>query len=423
MRLLKSSFIASLLLAPVLAEAAYTTMTIEGVKQANGVWTAAGVMDTQGFVRTTGAVSVMGTTRNLPVALIADVSASAAIVRNAVRLSGPAALALSAYDLYQWATSGDIDANADGSAWVDSDPSVYEFGSYFKTVSNPVFSGSNPESAANAYFNRNGGSDYAPAKCTASSADAFLCTSYPFYNPNARVQINSQKSKCTSAQINTIKSCGDVVYSDESSFLKLPELTIPLIISGYTNLPSLKGQPTPIKGSQFTPFSEWMGDPYFKDGNWYRDRMDVSPSGTTSSPTRVKVDVGPVKLQGQTDPNTVPDTGPAGGTGGAPQPEKEKPTFCEANPMSIACVELGQLEDKPLEVVELPVNVTYTPWGASNAQCPAPTTIPLWGGDSISVTYQPVCDFVTTLRPLIIALAFFIAGLIITGYNFKKGGE
>ncbi|MFM5687602.1 hypothetical protein ACET70_22725, partial [Aeromonas caviae] len=85
-----------------IVSAAYTTMTIEGVKQANGVWTAAGVMDTQGFVRTTGAVSVMGTTRNLPVAMAVDTIAASAILKSTSRLLGPIALAASAYELYEW---------------------------------------------------------------------------------------------------------------------------------------------------------------------------------------------------------------------------------------------------------------------------------------------------------------------------------
>ncbi|PTT55535.1 virulence factor TspB C-terminal domain-related protein [Aeromonas sp. HMWF014] len=398
------------------AFAAYTTMTIEGVKQANGVWTAAGVMDTQGFVRTTGAVTVYGTTRNLPVSLAADIAASSALVRGAVRISGPVALALAAYDLYEWATSGDIDASANGQ-WVDSDPSVYEFGSFFSTVSNPPFSASNPESSANAYFNRNEVGVYAPAKCVVSSANAFLCESYPFINPNAKVRINSQKQKCTASQINTIKSCGDVVYSTDSSFLKLPALTIPLIISGFTKLPSLLGQPTPIKGSHFTPFSEWMSEPYFKNGNWYRDRMDVSPAPTASQPTRVRVDVGPIKIQGATDPQTVPNTGTAGGS----QP-KEEPSFCEANPQSIACAELGTLEPEPFNPIEKPFQITpQSPWGSGDAQCPAPKVINLHSGGFATMSYQPACDFFRGVRPVIIALAFIAALYIALGIPVGKG--
>ncbi|MGN5054641.1 virulence factor TspB C-terminal domain-related protein [Aeromonas veronii] len=186
--------------------------------------------------------------------------------------------------------------------------------------------------------------------------------------------------------------------------------------------PSMAGNPIPIESTSFTPFSEWYGDPYFKDGNWWRDRMDISPSGTPSDPVRVKVDIGPVKIEGQTNPETVPDTGPAGGTGGAPQPEKEKPTFCEANPMSIACAEMGELKDEKLEVEERPVDVSYTPWGSSTSQCPADKVIPLWEDQSITISYSPVCQFASLLRPLVIALAFVAAGFIVAGIT-RKGAE
>ncbi|WP_411682773.1 hypothetical protein [Aeromonas hydrophila] len=46
---LKAIIFAFLFAAPS-AFAGYTTMTIEGVQQANGVWTTAGVMDSMGFV-------------------------------------------------------------------------------------------------------------------------------------------------------------------------------------------------------------------------------------------------------------------------------------------------------------------------------------------------------------------------------------
>lgn len=401
MRLLKSSFIASLLLAPVLAEAAYTTMTIEGVKQANGVWTAAGVMDTQGFVRTTGAVSVMGTTRNLPVALTADAAASTGLLRVAARSAGPIALAAAAYDVYTWYTSDGIQASGD--TWSTGDFN-YSNGRCMSLQPSDSF-GSGRFTLDECRQLVNSVATYKP-----------VSTVLP-HNTNPNILLfRGTPSNYNIGQYWEFTKTPIPVTPDRDSSLPIPSFTI--ISSGFNKLPSLKGQPIPITGTTFIPFSEWQGSPYFKDGQWYRDRMDISPCPTASQPTRVCVDIGPQKLEGQTDPNTTPSGGTA--TGSTP---KEPTDFCKKNPMSIACIELGTVEDKPLEVVELPVNVTYTPWGASNAQCPAPTVIPLWGGDSISVTYQPVCDFVTKLRPLIIALAFFIAGLIITGYNFKKGGE
>lgn len=90
--------------------------------------------------------------------------------------------------------------------------------------------------------------------------------------------------------------------------------------------------------------------------------------------------------------------------------------------MSIACAEMGELKDEKLEVEERPVDVSYTPWGSSTSQCPADKVIPLWDDQSITISYSPVCQFASLLRPLVIALAFVAAGFIVAGIT-RKGAE
>lgn len=406
-----------------IASAAYTTMTIEGVKQANGVWTTAGVMDTQGFVRTTGAVSVYGTTRNLPMVMEADTALMSRMLKLSTKLAGPLAVAATAYDVYQWATSTDISSSGD--KWTQKNESSSDVGfSYGSEWTILNFAGvySSAEAACRSYNESRKGMSYWSPKyvLTPSGAGKYQCACksadlvYTTCNASVTAKNCSNGSQTLSCVIPT-----DL---PDDFFLRLPDPSLPVLSSGWSKLPSLAGQPIPIKGVGFKPYSEWMGDPYFKNGNWYRDRMDISPSGTTSSPTRVKVDIGPVKIEGATDPGTVPDTGPAGGGGTAPQPEKEKPTFCEANPMSIACAEMGELKDEKLEVEERPVDVSYTPWGSSTSQCPADKVIPLWDDQSITISYSPVCQFASLLRPLVIALAFVAAGFIVAGIT-RKGAE
>ena len=193
---------------------------------------------------------------------------------------------------------------------------------------------------------------------------------------------------------------------------------MPILASGWNNIPSLKGKGIPFTEATFTPYSEWRSDPYFKDGNWWRDRMDVSPAPTPGQPTRVRVDYGPVKLEGMTDPTVKPDDTPASEN---TQP-KEQTKFCDDNPDSIACAEMGKLEKEELEVKELPVNTSYTPWGSSNSTCPSPRTIPIFD-KTISISYQPICDFVLMLRPLIIGMALVSAAFIIGGFRRSGGGE
>ncbi|MGY4025870.1 virulence factor TspB C-terminal domain-related protein [Aeromonas rivuli] len=398
------------------AFAAYTTMTIEGVQQANGVWTAAGVMDTQGFVRKTGQVAVMGQTRNLPVALAADTAAAGALLKGAARLAGPVALAAAAYDVYEWVNSDD-DIEASGGEWVQSSGTVENWGFYWQANDSVrTCRESSHQQAANCLVALKG-SHYETPTCVYSTPDSYYCTAKNKLNPAAPTSFNSNRKTCTSS-IPT-ESCGTPPLADGNWFNnKLDQPSIPLIISGWNNIPALSTQPTPITSTDFTPFSDWMGQPYFKDGNWFRDRMDVSPAPTSSQPNRVRVDIGPIKLDGMTDPNVKPDDTPASGST-AP---KEQTKFCDDNPNSIACAELGTLEDEPITPVEIPFQITpQSPWGSDNANCPAPKVISLSTGGVVEITYQPTCDFLAGIRPAVLALAFLAALYIALGIPVGKG--
>lgn len=399
---------------------AYTTMTIEGVKQANGVWTAAGVMDTSGFVRTTGAVSVMGTTRNLPVAFKAKPIPASAMLKSTARLMGPIALAAAAYDVYEWVTSNGI--SEDNGQWVliseDSQDPYYDMGSEWRLGSYY----SSPSSACRAW--------HATQKNLWQWSEKWdvYDTKIPgvlscriFYQSQPSVVLVTAdvvKVNCRSGSDN--QSCVPYPVAGPSNFDNLPMPSNTVLANGFNNIPSLisGGAPFFEDSMSFTPYPQWIGDPYFKDGNWYRDRMDVSPAPTKSQPTRVKADIGPVKIDGATDPNTVPDTN----TGGGSAQPKEKPSFCEANPGSIACQEMGSLEQEPFNPVEKPFNITpQNPWGSGDAQCPAPKVMHLTTGSTVTLSYQPACDFFRGVRPAVLALALLAALYIALGIPVGKG--
>lgn len=407
-----------------IVSAAYTTMTIEGVKQANGVWTAAGVMDTQGFVRTTGAVTVSGHTASTAVALAVERNLAKNTFRNVVSKMGPVGLtAVGAFEVYNWMTSdGLVPCDDNGTAWCHAPDltgydNSYQYGQAYKACSGNCFFGSTRTEACTRWVTVN--NQYKLASIT----DTKCMVNFPDGNPAGYASLTPQS--CTIVG-NVATSCTQQKDPNKplptplsSDYFQNRDPSLPVLSDGFNNIPSLRDQGIPISGTSFTPFSTWLGDPYFKNGNWYRDRVDISPAPTPSQPNRVRVDVGPVKIEGATNPETVPDTGPAGG--GAAQP-KEQPSFCEANPMSIACAEMGELKDEKLEVEERPVDVSYTPWGSSTSQCPADKVIPLWEGQSITISYSPVCQFASLLRPLVIALAFVAAGFIVAGIT-RKGAE
>lgn len=396
------------------SSAAYTEMIIEGVQESNGVWTTAGVMDTQGFVRTTAQVSVYGSTKNVPVSLMADISASSKLLKLAARSAGPIALAATAIDVYDWVFN-DEDIATKGSDWVYQDSNVEIFNYYWLGS----YSGATPQSSSTGACNQMDSlyTGFNAPELILVNSTTYTCRLSGVAHPTDKVSSTITRKSCTTQQI---ASCQPQTPLTPQQFDDLlPLAPIPIIISGWNNIPSLSGQPTPITSTDFTPFSEWVSDPYFKDGNWWRDRMDVSPAPLPGQPTRVRIDVGPVKLDGQTDPNVKPDDTPASGST-AP---KEQTKFCDDNPMSIACAEMGELEEEELETKEIPVNTSYSPWGSSNSNCPQPRVVNIFDGKSFSISYQPTCDFVTMLRPLLIGLALVAAAYIIGGFGRSGGGE
>lgn len=205
----------------------------------------------------------------------------------------------------------------------------------------------------------------------------------------------------------------------DAEWAALPMFDWSTLNDGFQNIPTLKDNGLPLESTSFKPFSDWIGSPYFKDGMWWRDRVDISPCPTSSQPTRVCVDIGPQKFEGATDPETVPTEATESPTGTT---SKEQTKFCDDNPQSIACLELGELEEEKLIPDERPFQITPdSPWGQGNASCPAPQTEQLRTGALVTYSYQPTCDFFSSIRPAVIAVAFLAALFIALGIPAGKG--
>ncbi|QLL88758.1 hypothetical protein GWG10_11390 [Aeromonas caviae] len=409
---MKRLLIAALFISPSVF-ASYTTMTIEGVKQSNGVWTTAGVMDTQGFVRTTGAVTVAGSVRNVPVTVAVDVLPLGPLVKSTAKAMGPIALAATAYDLYTFFTDNGIGVEGDGWVIPKPNPGPMEVPGQYTSTDGTTAVASSPHGSMDILFN-----DNANWKKYKSGDPDYTFNCYPLTNAvrcslywKGGLQLTAvfYYYVCSGQDVST---CTPSPPVPDTTWDTLPALTVPLIVSGLNKLPTLKDTPLPIKSTDFTPYSDWISDPYFKDGNWWRDRMDVSPAPTPSQPTRVRVDIGPVKLEGQTDPTVKPDDTPASAN---TQP-KEQTKFCDDNPFSIACQEMGEAEPEPIEPDEKQFQLnTNQSWGASNGACPASPSVTLFTGEVITFDYQPTCDFLALLRPIIIAFALMTAIFIALG--------
>jgi len=104
---------------------------------------------------------------------------------------------------------------------------------------------------------------------------------------------------------------------------------------------------------------------------------------------------------------------------GETPPEEEPKAFCDLFPDASACQKLDIPEGQPVEPEE--VNVTFAPsggFGSEGGSCPSPYSFSVQGR-AFAIDYQPFCDFFTSVRPVVIAMAFVTAMLIALG-GYKR---
>jgi hypothetical protein len=125
--------------------------------------------------------------------------------------------------------------------------------------------------------------------------------------------------------------------------------------------------------------------------------------------------------ENDSDPLTDPTVDPAAGdTGndsvGDVPPEEEQELLCDKFPEIIACQELDESPQDPIPVVgSEELASTFTAENlSSSATCPADGSASVQG-QSISFSYQPVCDLATAISPLFIALCSIVGIYILVG--------
>lgn len=165
------------------------------------------------------------------------------------------------------------------------------------------------------------------------------------------------------------------------------------------------GAPVDAPEYDFTPFSVPIGQPYEKmDGSTAQPMAKVSPNEDM-----VTVDTYDQPL---TDPQGNPVLNPVPEDTLEPTPESK--TDCEKFPSSIGCMELGTVTDPTLGSENRSI-ASITPVSVGGAgSCPAPLTASFMG-HPVSFSYDMPCSFATSLKPLILVIAWLSAGLIFIG--------
>lgn len=110
------------------------------------------------------------------------------------------------------------------------------------------------------------------------------------------------------------------------------------------------------------------------------------------------------------DPAAVPGQGPSSGDGGVPSgPPDSEPFIPPSLPpdSAVPFSDVGEVK-------------SWSSGIGSSAACPEPFSIPLWDGNALTISWQPLCTGADYLRPLLIGFGYLSAVYILLG--MRRGG-
>lgn len=149
-------------------------------------------------------------------------------------------------------------------------------------------------------------------------------------------------------------------------------------------------------------------------------RVDIQPqtlpqtSATPKTPDQLNPSTNPANPSPATNPSAKPDT--PGLCDQYPNIEACAPAkkeFCEAHPDSLICKDLDVPDETPIPETNKSISVTPdSGWLSGTGSCPASIKLKAGGAE---FSYKPYCDFLSGLRPVLIAVAWLSAAFILIG--------
>lgn len=236
------------------------------------------------------------------------------------------------------------------------------------------------------------GSGTQPSQTWICNADKPVNSTYPTGSQLLTITANNQPA----AAFNPFPDSGWDGLPDP-----LPDVAPELPYAPY--LP--EGVPVEAPKYDFVPFSAPVGEPYTKpDGSTVQPMAKVSPNGDS-----VTIDT---YDQPVTDPqgNPVPNPQPLD----TPEPVPPTETQCEKFPASLGCANLDTPNAENLNTQARDVALITPVSIGSAGSCPAPMTADFLG-QSLELSFDPLCTYANALRPLVLAIAWLSAGLIFIG--------
>lgn len=162
-----------------------------------------------------------------------------------------------------------------------------------------------------------------------------------------------------------------------------------------------QAQPSPANQPNIQPGVRLVPSPTPNEP-WRIDHQPVDRPVASPEPSPEPVPE-PVPQPGQDDPSS------------ADKPKEDKSDLCKDNPDIVACAKMDDVE--PEEVQNHQEQLSITPsagWESGAATCPAPVTRQV-AGLTLEMQWQPFCDLATGIRPVILALAWVAAAMMVIG--------
>ncbi|HTH61268.1 MAG TPA: virulence factor TspB C-terminal domain-related protein [Paraburkholderia sp.] len=164
----------------------------------------------------------------------------------------------------------------------------------------------------------------------------------------------------------------------------------------------------------------YQGVPYPADDPVTAGDVQSVETSTTGWPT-VGTATSPVSAPSDgSNPYAIPapSSAPTGGTGSSNPASSPSGTsgsdtseLCAEFPSIIACQDPGSATAPDLPTSSASVSVSPVTVGASDGVCPQPVSVSVLGMD-LSFSYQSECDFMTRVRPFVLAMSGIIAAVI-----------
>lgn len=174
-------------------------------------------------------------------------------------------------------------------------------------------------------------------------------------------------------------------------------------------------QGDPVPNPNYNPSAPTSPEnqPYIRPG------VNIKPSPTLTEPWRV--DLQPVdrptdsdapktdeELNPQPDPDN-PETQPKD------KPKEDQSSLCEKHPDIAACAKMDEVEPEDVHNEQKELSITPTTgWETGAGTCPAPVTRQV-AGLTLEMEWQPFCDLATGIRPVVVALAWIAAAMMVIG--------